>query len=244
MPLDILVTADAIYGISSARLRKLAMADGRLLWSLPWPVPQPKTAGSRADRIHEGGRMTEAGSRLYVADTAGIHAVNAATGQPAWTFDWRDQHKAASDAPRFFYYSAPTAAGDRVYAQTSEWPGPHEDVFALDAASGRMLWRHQYALENARDGGRFSDKQPIVSGNTVHVFCHRHTRDHEHVLIGIDPSGRRTYTSIFGSRTIYDGLFGTEWFRTTGGYEGWLALSGQEFLLVGSGGFVYRVVGP
>ena len=61
----------------------------------------------------------------------GIHALDAATGQPRWQ---------VPTPGRYTVYTTPTVVDNVVYAATGPTQDREDTVFALDAATGRQLW--------------------------------------------------------------------------------------------------------
>jgi outer membrane protein assembly factor BamB len=111
--------------------------------------------------------LTVAGGRCFVADDAhSVHALDASTGERAWTFTAGGR----VDSP-------PTIAGGRVVF------GSHDGhVYCLRASDGKLAWRFRAAPEDRRiiDGERIASLWPVhgsalVSGESVFVAAGRST---------------------------------------------------------------------
>jgi outer membrane protein assembly factor BamB len=128
----------AIAGIVGWRLR--GDGDSRRLWEFPTPlaITSPPAVG---------------GGAVYVlSGEAGLHAVDAATGQERWTF--------ARDS---WLVKAACAAGRMVYVACSVRESLREAAafVALDAISGRQRW--------SLFTGEPASMMPAVSGGTLYV---------------------------------------------------------------------------
>ncbi len=91
--------------------------------------------------------------RVYVCTNDGVlHAVNAGTGADDWT-------ARAPEGGDPFGYSSPLSAGGKIYVGGL---GPHGDCYALDARSGRPLWRCSTGAENY-------DSSPALAGSLMAI---------------------------------------------------------------------------
>jgi outer membrane protein assembly factor BamB len=119
---DALVTEELVVVGSDARpmghLYAFDRASGEVRWKIPFP-------GGVAAELHRYGEAV-----LAVAMGAEVWAVDLATGHPLWTFE--DAPEAAQGARSL----DPALAGDRLLV-----PWRSGAVDALDAATGRHLWR-------------------------------------------------------------------------------------------------------
>jgi outer membrane protein assembly factor BamB len=122
----------------------LAAADGREIWR-----DRPEGV-ARSDRLGGGGLAYD-GGRLYGAFTHGdIVALDADSGGEIWRQRIRSPVR-----------TGPAAAGGRVLVVTAD-----NQLFALDAASGEILWHHQGIFEQA---GILGAATPAVAGDAVVV---------------------------------------------------------------------------
>jgi eukaryotic-like serine/threonine-protein kinase len=91
-----------------------------------------------------------------------LHAVDVKSGQERWKF-------AAGDMVR----SSPAVGGGRVYLAVPRTSEPHwDDLYALDGASGRVVWRAGVSWketpENTRDDNDTVTSSPAVSDGVVY----------------------------------------------------------------------------
>ncbi|MFN3464060.1 MAG: PQQ-binding-like beta-propeller repeat protein [Terricaulis sp.] len=111
------------------RVHAIDARDGRRLWN-----ERVRPEDSR-DRVARGGGVAVGAGRLYVTTGFGfIVALDAGNGSEIW--------RARANAP---FQSAPTFAGDRVYAVTND-----SELIAFDAATGEVSWTYQAIAEPAR----------------------------------------------------------------------------------------------
>src|SRR5690606_36996911 len=111
------------------RAHAIDARDGRRLWN-----ERLRPEDSR-DRVARGGGVAVGAGRLYVTTGFGfIVALDAGNGSEIW--------RARANAP---FQSAPTFAGDRVYAVTND-----SELIAFDAATGEVSWTYQAIAEPAR----------------------------------------------------------------------------------------------
>ncbi len=122
-----LLHGDTVFTVSSAgQLLALEAETGKLRWQVPIGPP----GRALSPLVTEGGY-------LYVGARDGLHALDF-DGQPCWHFP--TQYKITA---------APVVAGGVVYAAC--WD---RQLYAVDAATGRELWR--YAVE------RHSEVSPLI----------------------------------------------------------------------------------
>jgi outer membrane protein assembly factor BamB len=114
------------------------VASGRLAWKLAFPGGVPAQVLGRAGVV------------FAQAANGEVWALEARTGKVAWT------HRAESAGPLNLRQVDPVLAGDRLVVG---WPSG--DVEALDASSGRLLWR-------AATGSRLNTSI-VVAGSHVLV---------------------------------------------------------------------------
>lgn len=139
---DALVTEDLVVVGSDARpmgqLYAFDRASGEARWKIPFP-------GGVAAELHRHGDAV-----LAVTMGGEVWAVDLATGYPVWTFE------EAPDEARGSLSLNPALAGDRLLV-----PWRSGAVDALDAATGRHLWR--------RDLGASLNTSAVVFGGELVV---------------------------------------------------------------------------
>ena len=186
------VIGDAVYVVSdSGFLHKLDKKTGAERWRARVddlaPARLPGTdEKSRWDRY--GSSVVVEGSRLYVASRdKQLHALDAASGKELWRVAsgdimtatpvvWRDlllfadfagkvQAVDAEDGkPRWSYDARLPVAGDLVVDDAGRvFVGSRTyDLIALDAATGKELWKHYYWFS-------WIESPPVVRGTTVYT---------------------------------------------------------------------------
>lgn len=141
------VIADGrIYVLDTeATVRAFSASDGKELWETEL-VPEEEDAEEG-----RGGGVAFNDGKLFVTTGFGeVHALDAATGKNVWTKKLREPFRAA-----------PTVNGGRVFAITSD-----NQLLALAAETGTVLWRHRGIAESA---GIVSSTSPAVAGSIVVV---------------------------------------------------------------------------
>src|SRR6266702_7567824 len=150
-------------------------------------------SGSIAWRTHLGYYLTDAtpaleGQVLFVSvRSSALEALNAHTGQVYWTFDTAEKIQAP-----------PLVVGDRVLlaSRTTLW--------ALDAASGRLLWSFRHGPDGWPTSGA-----PALAGSTVYVGLGSGTRlwaldlNNGHVLWSFDTGDRITSAATIDTASVY-----------------------------------------
>ena len=107
--------------------------------------------GSGRDKTGVGGGVAFDGGRIFVSSGLGMMAaLDARTGEPIWVKPMR--------VPM---HSAPVVADGRVFAITDD-----NEIFAMSAADGEVLWTYQGIVEVAR---MLTVPAPAVVGDTVIV---------------------------------------------------------------------------
>jgi outer membrane protein assembly factor BamB len=152
-----------------------------------------QASGALVWRIHLGNYLTDAtpaleGQALFVAvHSSALEALDAHTGQVYWTFETNEKIQAP-----------PLAVGKRVLlaSRTTLW--------ALDAASGRLLWKFHRAVSAWPTTG-----SPTVAGNTVYFGLGSGTRFWAldlvdgHIFWSFDTADRITSTALLAGNTVY-----------------------------------------
>jgi outer membrane protein assembly factor BamB len=152
-----------------------------------------QNTGMIAWRAHLGNHLTDAtpaleGQVLFVAmHSSALAALNALTGQLYWTFDTGEKIQAP-----------PLVARSRVLfaSRTTLW--------ALDAASGRLLWSFRHGPDGWPTSGA-----PALAGNTVYVGLGSGTRlwaldlTNGHVLWSFDSGDRITSAATVDASSVY-----------------------------------------
>ncbi len=126
------VVADGIIyiGTSAGQFHAVNAADGRGLWTwLGAPVPID-------------GRAVVSGAAVYFLDTkTNLIALNRADGTLRWSVSLHDEQlagKPVASNPTFNHRAAfPLVLDDTIYCGSSDG-----GLYALDAATGKKLWRH------------------------------------------------------------------------------------------------------
>jgi len=185
------VAGDAVYVVSdSGFLHKLDKRSGAERWRAKVDAVAParlpgSDAKSRWDRY--GSSVVVDGERLYVASRdKNLYALDVATGRELWrraAHDmmtatptlWRDlvlfadfagkvQAVDARDGkPRWSYDARLPVAGDLVVDAGRVFVGSRTyDLIALDAATGKELWKHYYWFS-------WIESPPVVRDRTVYT---------------------------------------------------------------------------
>lgn len=115
-------------------------------WALEGELPQGPVAADEASAAasmpagewHAYGR-TGYGQRY--SPLAQITPANVAQLQPAWTFHTGDRRGRPGDPEETTFEVTPLKVGNRLFVCT-----PHQSVLALDATTGRQLWRRDLPI--------------------------------------------------------------------------------------------------
>jgi outer membrane protein assembly factor BamB len=111
---------------STSSIYALDVQSGALLWKHTIDAPNDGPNG-----------LTISGSRIYGATDTTVLALDAATGRPLWSRRLANQHEQ-------FVGIAPIVDRGRVYVSTQGFPpGGRGVLYALSAATGRIVWRFQ-----------------------------------------------------------------------------------------------------
>lgn len=121
----------------------LDLSDGDRIWR------SRLRSSDRRDREFRSGGVAYADGRVFVSLGLGaVAALDARTGDEIW--------RTATSGPM---HQPPTIAGGRVFAVSFD-----NELFALDAQSGAVLWTYQSLSESARI---LTASSPAVSGDVV-----------------------------------------------------------------------------
>jgi alcohol dehydrogenase (cytochrome c) len=111
-----------------ANVYAVALATGKLKWE--YPVNVPETSGPGPDGV------AVAGGAVYGDSSTSVFALSAATGKTIWV------DRSLLNSSQGAFEIQPQAADGRVYVASAYGSGPGGGVLmALDAASGRLLWK-------------------------------------------------------------------------------------------------------
>jgi len=141
-----------------------------------WPAGGPKKLWSRALGEGHSSILVE-GNRLYTmyrpaGATDGrrgqeevVAALDAVTGKTLWEFKYPAPTSGVDFSQGAGPHSTPLIVGDRLYATSSR-----RELFALDKATGRLLWSHDFIKEyHAPEPGRGYSCSPLAYKDTLIV---------------------------------------------------------------------------
>jgi outer membrane protein assembly factor BamB len=139
-----------------------------------WPASGPPRLWARAlgeghsAIVEDGGRLFSmyrpAGpSRGRFSQEEVVIAVDAASGKTVWEHRYPSSTSDADFSEGAGPHSTPLIAGPRLFAA-----GSRREFFALDKATGKVLWRHDLIKEyGAGDVDRGFAPSPLLFGNSV-----------------------------------------------------------------------------
>jgi outer membrane protein assembly factor BamB len=152
------------------------MSDAKGLAS-SWPAGGPKKRWSRAlgeghsSILFEGGKLYTMYRPLGVLSVVrrsqeeAIVALDAATGKTVWEFKYPSPTDGIDFSQGAGPHATPLIVGTRVYATSSR-----RELFALDKATGRRLWSHDFIKEyGAPSPGRGYSCSPLLYNGTIIV---------------------------------------------------------------------------
>jgi len=197
-----------------ARVARAPADVGEPLWQ--FAIPNPTVPESRRrERARRGLPIpfvlqpTFSRDRLFAANDAAVHALDVATGRPAWIYPDSPQPPLTAAPDETIH--AVTCADGRVVARMAD------SVVAFDATRGRLLWRRvlaEAAEEPKKDeegddkAGRASkvvllNTPPVVAGGRV-VLGLTHLRDEARSsLVALDAAnGGELWRTFVCSRSI------------------------------------------
>lgn len=135
-----IVAGNTVFTLDAAGQVSAVARNGALAWSRSL-VPE----GQRPDSGPGGGLAIEGGVLYVTTGFGGVHALDPASGGTIWTTELGAPIRAA-----------PAVADGRLIVVLRD-----DTAFALDARSGRMLWRVRGAASGA---GLFGGASPAVEG--------------------------------------------------------------------------------
>lgn len=164
---DPIIHGDQAYVLDAETgITAIDVASGKLVWRTVlapagetdfefsiWPPSIPLVSSGPVERPEAsfGGGIAFEDGRVFVASGYGfIAALDAANGEELWRTEVRVPIR-----------TAPTVNGGRVFAVTQD-----NQLYALAAEDGRVLWTHQGLVESA---GVLASAAPAVAGDTVVV---------------------------------------------------------------------------
>lgn len=115
--------------------------------------------------------LTVVGERLYAADLEQARALNAADGEPVWAFP-----KDPKEEKRGTFYVTPSV-GEEYVVVASQIPGggflsqPRNIVWALDAETGRELWRFDGAAGQYVEGGAIGGDLFVIGNSDGNLYA-------------------------------------------------------------------------
>ncbi len=115
------------------------------------------------------------GKTVYLDNTADkevVHAVDAATGAPAWSIELDDVHKDSQTAPG--PRCTPLIDADRVYAQSGRG-----HLKCLSLAEGKLIWQTDYVKEF---GATFIGEKGEAQGAIRHGYTATPLIDGDHLI--------------------------------------------------------------
>ncbi len=142
-----------------------------------WPADGPKKLWSRS--LGEGhSAIASDGARLYTmyrplgllttirrSQEEVIAALDARTGNTVWEHRYPSPTAGVDYSQGAGPHSTPLVTADRVFAA-----GSRKELFALDKASGRVMWSHDMMKEYGASGpGRGYACSPLLFGDTIIV---------------------------------------------------------------------------
>jgi outer membrane protein assembly factor BamB len=152
------------------------MSDAKGLAS-SWPAGGPKKRWSRAlgeghsSILFEGGKLYTMYRPLGLLSVArrsqeeAIVALDAATGKTLWEFKYPSPTDGVDFSQGAGPHATPLIVGTRLYATSSR-----RELFALDKATGRRLWSHDFIKEyGAPSPGRGYSCSPLLYNGTIIV---------------------------------------------------------------------------
>jgi outer membrane protein assembly factor BamB len=125
--------------------------NGVLLWKRPISVWTDHLRHFRSGPLHLPRRLVAAGDRVYVTRglDAAVEALDAATGETIRTFEGTEQTEEILFHDGALYLAIGTSevdvSGEGLFRRGKPEPSKERHIAAIDAASGRELWRRTSA---------------------------------------------------------------------------------------------------
>ena len=153
-----LVDGRVFVGSDNGYVYSLDMTTGCVYWSF-----QAKGSVRTAPTVAPIKGQGSAKRAVYFGDMrANVYAINASNGELLWTTHVDDQ-------PDAKITGAPTVYEGRVYVPVSAWDGL---LVALDANSGRQIWKNYIITEPVKASGKKGIGGPVWSAPTIDVKRH------------------------------------------------------------------------
>ncbi len=139
-----------------------------------WPATGPPRLWTRAlgeghsSIVEDGGRLFSmyrpaSPSRGQFVQEEVVIAADAASGKTVWEYRYRSPTGDANFTEGAGPHSTPLVVGSRVFAA-----GSRREFFALDKASGKVLWHHDFIKEYGAGGvDRGFAPSPLLCNNSV-----------------------------------------------------------------------------
>jgi outer membrane protein assembly factor BamB len=149
-----LYIGEGFHDDPDCRLYCLDARTGRLCWP-----PFPTRSQTESSPCVSGGKV------FFGAGNDGVYALDAATGQKRWQFPEKPD-----GSPLLRVCASPTVADDRLFVGSGidrfrpQDPG-ETAVFALDAETGRLLWKVPTSLPCWAEPVVFADRVVFALGN-------------------------------------------------------------------------------
>ena len=172
----------AVVGVSSLQRRPTSDPPELARYAGEWPAPNHDAAGTRA----------AAGSRIDAANVRRLRL--------AWRFRFSTQPGLSG-----IYASTPLVLGGRVYLQDL-----NSNVYALDEATGRLLWRKRFAQRNGGPNGLAAGYGRIYGNTSRAAFALDASRASSSGCADSCIDGRRRSTSrrIAANGLVYTSTIG------------------------------------
>lgn len=150
------------YNVNATSITQSNLADLQPVWR--WTVPASTNGG--ATGIYT--TPVSVGGVFYVgADDGDFYAVNESTGQIIWSkFLGLVQPGECSPAPLGFVSTAAVAADSQAPSGTAVYVNaPDGYLYALDSASGSVLWKQVVAIPSSTQNNYVAWSSPLVAPN-------------------------------------------------------------------------------
>nr|AEQ20617.1 outer membrane assembly lipoprotein YfgL [uncultured bacterium CSLF43] len=150
---------EAVFVVTSVpdrRLVALGLKTGKMLWSVA------------EERIgNDFGPLVEGGKVYLVSRNGKVNAYEARTGKPVWEFAYSPLKGECS--------TGLALSGNRLFFGGGDEPRPHSEgksLWALDASTGRMLWRYRATISPTDEDGQCVSTPAVSGGLLVSTAAH------------------------------------------------------------------------